>query len=104
MIWRGKFRFLKIVGVGGIVVLFIVKEFILVGVRVSKLYLSSGLMSGCWNGGGVVIFMYMFLKITNVVLVVLVWDVVSIVEKIMVLVGWKAVVDMWGFFKNFNIE
>lgn len=104
MIWRGKFRLLKTAGVGGTAVLFTVKEFIPVGARVSKLYLSSGLMSGCWNGGGAVIFMYMFSKTTNVVLVAPVWDSVSTAEKTMVSVGWKAAADMWGFFKNFNTE
>lgn len=57
MIWRGKFRLLKTAGVGGTAVLFTVKELIPVGAMVSKLYLGSGPMPGCWNGGGTVIFM-----------------------------------------------
>lgn len=57
MIWRGKLRLLKTAGVGGTAVLFTVKELKPVGATVSKLYLNSGLMLGCWNGGGIVIFM-----------------------------------------------
>lgn len=60
MIWRGKFRLLKAAGVGGTAVLFTPKELIPVGVVVSRPYLSSGPMPGCWNGGGSVIFTYVF--------------------------------------------
>lgn len=60
MIWRGKFRLLKTSGVGGTAVLFIVKELKPVGAMVSKLYLSSEPILGCWNGCGTVIFMLKF--------------------------------------------
>lgn len=56
MICRGKFRLLKTAGVGGTAVLFTVKELIPVEAMVSILYLSSGPMPGCWNGGGTVMF------------------------------------------------
>lgn len=56
MIWRGKFRLLKTAGVGGRAVIFTVKELKPVGAMVSKPYLSSGPILGCWTGGGTVIF------------------------------------------------
>lgn len=84
--------------------LFTVKELIPVGARVSKLYLSSGPMPGCWTGGGAVIFTYVFSKTTYVVLVAPLWDTVSPAEKTMASVGGKALAAKRVFFQHLNTQ
>lgn len=95
MIWRGKLRLSKAAGTGDTAVLFTIKELIPVKAIVSKLYLISGPMLGWWNGGGAVIFTYVFSYTMYVVLDVPVWDAVNNAKNTMVSVAYKVPSEMY---------